>query len=80
MPKKKQISIKLDSLKKMPPCYHTLPNQTFDYKNSELVKWIFKQSIILDWLCQCMINTKYIRFNPVTQKWQGIDYEEDNND
>ena len=74
MPNKK-ISKKLNCLKTMPPVSHSIPGENFSYQKSEFVQWVLEQKTILDWLCQCLMNSKLIEYNKELKKWQGIDYD-----
>ena len=71
--KKKTYSVKLDIGKKMPPLYHTLPGQDFWYSDSEVLKWIANQPILLN-LKDQLKTAGYITYDRETGKWTGIDY------
>ena len=73
---KRRTSKKLDCLKKMPPQHHTLQGETFSYKKSEIVQWALKQEILLDWMCQCFMNSGYLKFDTEKRTWQGADYDD----
>lgn len=72
--KKKTYSVKLDIGKKMPPLYHTLPGQDFWYSDSEVLKWIANQPILLNWVKDQLKTAGYITYDRETGKWTGIDY------
>ena len=59
----------------MPPVSHSISGQKFDYRKSELVQWALEQKDILDWLCQCLFNTGYIKYDENERKWCGIEHE-----
>ncbi len=63
--------------KKLPPSYHKLPNQDFDFKKSEVVKWLIEQPEILNFLVEILKKSEAIVYDKETGKWQGIDYEEE---
>nr|UVY14639.1 MAG: hypothetical protein [Bacteriophage sp.]DAV66738.1 MAG TPA: hypothetical protein [Caudoviricetes sp.] len=73
--KKKTYSVKLDIGKKMPPLYHTLPGQDFWYSDSEVLKWIANQPILLNWVKDQLKTAGYITYDRETGKWTGIDYQ-----
>ncbi|MHC1723197.1 MAG: hypothetical protein AB9836_08345 [Aminipila sp.] len=66
----------LNCAKKMPPLYHTLPEEKFDIKKSEVVKWLLQQPELMQKLFNMAANNKTIRCNAKTGKWQGVDYED----
>ena len=72
--KKKTYSVKLDIGKKMPPLYHTLPGQDFWYSDSEVLKWIANQPILLNWVKDQLKTAGCITYDRETGKWTGIDY------
>lgn len=73
--KKKTYSVKLDIGKKMPPLYHTLPGQDFWYSDSEVLKWIANQPILLNWVKDQLKTAGYITYDTENGKWTGIDYQ-----
>ncbi|WP_203219166.1 hypothetical protein AWH56_005315 [Anaerobacillus isosaccharinicus] len=46
----KKRSTKLNVARKLPPSYHTIPGQTFDIKNSEVINWLISQPDILNFI------------------------------
>lgn len=74
--RKKVRSKKLEFGKRMPPLYHTLPGQDFWYSESEVLKWIADQPLLLDWLREQLKSAGYITYDATTGKWTGVDYEE----
>jgi hypothetical protein len=73
--RKKVISKKLEIGKKMPPLFHTLPGQDFWYSDSEVLKWIANQPILLNWVKDQLKTAGYITYDATTGKWTGVDYE-----
>ena len=73
--RKKVISKKLEIGKQMPPLYHTLPGRDFWYSDSEVLKWITEQPILLDWVKEQLKAAGYITYDATTGKWMGVDYE-----
>lgn len=61
----------------MPPLYHTLPNQEYDARKSEVVKWLAKNPALIEHLFTVVSNSKDVFYNPETGKWQGVDWEGD---
>lgn len=72
--KKKTYSVNLGIGKKMPPLYHTLPGQDFWYSDSEVLKWIASQPILLNWVKDQLKTAGYITYDRETGKWTGVDY------
>ena len=72
--KKKTYSVNLDIGKKMPPLYHTLPDQDFRYSDSEVLKWIANQPTLLNFVKDQLRSAGYITYDATTGKWTGIDY------
>lgn len=77
MRKKKVRSKKLEIGKKMPPLFHTLPGQDFWYSDSEVLKWIAEQPLLLDWLKNQLQSAGYITYDAITGKWTGVDYRKE---
>lgn len=62
--------------RKLPPSYHKMPGQDFDFKKSEVVKWLIDQPEILIFVMDIMNKSEAIVYDKDTEKWQGVDYEE----
>lgn len=77
---KRKRSKKLDIAKKMPPLRHSIPEQDFDWKTSEVMKWLLLQDEIRSWIWQQITNSKYIIFDPETRTWCGVEYSEGRHD
>ncbi len=65
-----------DVLKSMPPLYHTLPEQDFSYDDSEVLKWLGEQKVVLSWLLNSAYKNNYLKYNKDTGMWQGVDYND----
>lgn len=76
MGKVKSKSKKIEIAKLMPPKYHKLPNEDYNTKKSETIKWLLMNSSILEFLWDHIKQSGYIEYNPDTGKWQGVDYNE----
>lgn len=77
MRKKKVRTKKLEIGKKMPPLFHNLPGQDFWYSDSEVLKWIAEQPLLLDWLKNQLQSAGYITYDAITGKWTGVDYRKE---
>lgn len=74
---KKKYSVNLGIGKKMPPLYHMLPGQEFDYKKSEVLDWIAQQPEMLNFVREQLKSAGYIKYDRKTGLWTGVDYEND---
>lgn len=61
----------------MPPLYHTLPGEEFNYRNSEVLKWLAARPALISYLYDQAKAKGEIIFDATTGKWQGVDWEED---
>lgn len=59
----------------MPPSYHKHPNCQFDITKSETVQWLISQPDILSFVWDQFKQSGDLKFNPITGRWQGVDYE-----
>lgn len=82
--KKLKETEKLNFIKTMPPLYHHLPNQDFDIRKSEVVKWLIQQPEILqkvfDFAANRSPKNKLIEYNTKTGQWQGVDFKKKEED
>lgn len=71
----------LDVARKMPPLHHKFPEEEFDWKKSEVIKWLIRQPEILDYIWQSVCNkgeaSRLVKFNADSRTWQGVDYDGD---
>lgn len=74
--KRKKYSVKFDVAKKMPPLYHTLPNQEFDNEKSQVYDWIKKQPEFLEYIRDTLRQAGYIVYDSETGLWTGVDYDD----
>lgn len=59
-------------IKKMPPLYHTLPGEDFDWEKSEVMKWALSQPQIGNKIMNEV--RKYATYDADTGKWTGIEW------
>lgn len=74
---KRKRSQNLVTARNMPPLFHTLPGEKYEHKKSEVLKWISKNPFLLNYAFSHAKNAKYIIYNSDTGKWQGVDWEGD---
>lgn len=71
----------LDVARKMPPLHHKLPEEKFDWKKSEVVRWLIEQPEILNYIWQSIYNrgeaSCLVKFNAASGEWKGVDYHGD---
>ena len=76
MPKRVNYDF-LDCARKMPALKHKNGN-AFDITKSEVCAWLIKQPDVAQKMFDMAMNRKVIKYDPETGKWQGADYEPDN--
>ncbi|MBP1764156.1 MAG: hypothetical protein H6Q65_1214 [Firmicutes bacterium] len=75
--KKNKMSKNLEAARCMLPLRHSIPGQDFDIKNSEAIQWLIESPDILNYVWNNLKNSDFVFYNPETGKWQGVDYEPD---
>lgn len=72
----------VDVAKRMPPLFHKLPNEDFDYRKSRTLWWLIKQPEVLKYIWDTVRQSEAIVYDSKTHKWHGIDFmfEEEQND
>lgn len=81
MATEKNISKKLQCVKKMPPLKHKVGEGKFDITKSEVVQWLIQQPDVMQWVfdhinnMNCHGQELLIKFNPDTSTWHGVDYK-----
>lgn len=67
--------------RKMPPLYHSIPGEKFDIRKSRTLWWLIKQPEILNYVWNHIKQSGFVKYDSVTGKWTGIDFEsEESND
>lgn len=64
----------LTAVKIMPPHYHTVPGEKFNFDNSEVVNWLLEQDGVKNFIFSKMKEYGLIVYDPNRGMWQGIDY------
>lgn len=70
-------SKKLQPGRIMPPLYHKLPGEEYDVRKSEVVNWLIRNPSILEYVWDKFKNSNDVVYDPSTGKWQGVDWEGD---
>lgn len=73
-PAKERFDMEL--VKTMPPMHHKFPGQEYTPEKSEVLKWICSHYEFAQMIFNEMKNSGYIKYNPRTDTWQGVDYHE----
>lgn len=74
-----KIKYDLEIVKNMPSLFHTLPGEEFDMNKSEVLEWISKQKEFAQMIFNDLKNSGFVKYDPNTKKWQGVDYRNDSN-
>ena len=61
----------------LPPSFHKIPEEDYNVKKSEVVNWLIQRPSILEFLWDQFKQSGDIVYNPTTGKWQGADYDEE---
>lgn len=73
-----KMSKSLIFAKKMPPLFHKLPEEKYDVRKSEVVKWLLEQDEMLEYVFDAVRGFGFkespIEYDSTTGKWQGVDY------
>ena len=75
--RRKKTGIKaprLNICREMPPLYHKLPGEDFDWAKSEVCNWIVTHKEVRAFLWDKIAQSGLIEFNAETCKWMGRDY------
>lgn len=70
------VSKQFQVVKQMPPLKHK-KSSPFDIMESDVCKWLMFQPEILQYIFNRINNSGFIKFNPDTGTWQGVDYQEE---
>ena len=66
---------RFDAAKEMPPLYHRLPGEEFSHDKSAVLKWVFRQPDIAQYVFDKLSKLGYIVYDPATGKWKGANYD-----
>ena len=69
----------LDIARMMPPRRHSIPGKPFDIRDSGVMKWMLRSPVVWNYIWNNIKQSGAITYNPETGKWQGVDYEPDEN-
>lgn len=70
-PKDKRLLVACE----MPPLQRTPSGGSYQYKTDEVLNWISKRPGLLMYVFDKLTQGGYIKYNPDTQTWQGVDYD-----
>lgn len=67
---------KFDCAKRMPRLRHSIPNEPFDIRHSEIALWLCSQPSIMQYVFDMVAQPSrlgLIEYDNATKTWQGID-------
>ena len=64
---------RLDYARKMPPLRHSVPGKGFDWKDSEVMRWLSTEPHIADYFFHLVYSSGAIVYDPELQVWKGAD-------
>ncbi|WP_124098342.1 hypothetical protein [Ruminococcus sp. Marseille-P6503] len=70
----------VDAARRMPPLYHKLPDEDFEYKKARTLWWLVKQNAILKYIWDIIKQSGAVKYDPSVGKWQGVDFESEDDD
>ena len=74
---RKKKNPKLRVAGNMPPLYHTLPGESYNHKNSEVLKWLSERPALIEHLFTEGSHSKDIIYDAAAGLWIGVNYEEE---
>ncbi|HCX52476.1 MAG TPA: hypothetical protein DG757_26415 [Bacillus sp. (in: Bacteria)] len=75
--RKKSINRKLKFAANMPPLYHTLPGEKYHYSKSEVLDWLSKRPMLIEYIYEQASNAGLIIYDSATGIWTGVEYDGD---
>lgn len=70
----------IDTAKRMPPLFHKLPGEDFDIRKARTLWWLVKQPQVLKYIWDLLKQSGAVEYNSSTGKWQGIEFEGEDED
>ena len=64
----------LSIARKMPPLFHSLPEEPFDILKSRVLWWLVKQPDVLNFIWNRVKQSGDVVYDPDTGKWVGVDF------
>ncbi len=68
---------RLTAAKYMPPLRKRQPDEEYDIRKDEVLKWVISRPELVNVLVSKLKDWGYIRYDLGTHTWQGVDYEAD---
>jgi hypothetical protein len=66
----------IEAAKKMPPLFHKIPDEDFDYRKARTLWWLVKQPEVLKYVWDIVKQSDAVIYDGTTRKWHGVDFEE----
>lgn len=77
MPKRtKRYDKRLLIAKDMPPLNRTYPGKEYSAKDDRVLDWVKIHTDLPLYLIDLLVRIGYIKYDPNTGKWQGVDYDD----
>lgn len=70
----------IEVAKKMPPLFHKIPGEDFDYRKARTLWWLVKQPEVLKYVWDIVKQSGAVIYDGTTRKWHGVDFEEVDNE
>lgn len=58
--------------KEMPLLYHSFPDEPYDPKQSQVLRWISEQPELMEWIFRQLKSAGYVIYDPQWQAWRGV--------
>lgn len=58
--------------KEMPLLYHSFPDEPYDPKQSQVLRWISEQPELMEWIFKQLKSVGYITHIPQWGAWKGV--------
>lgn len=62
----------LEAGKDMPILYHSFPDEPYDPKQSQVLRWISEQPELMEWIFRQLKSAGYITYIPQFGAWKGV--------
>lgn len=74
--KRRKYDKRLSVARKMPPLERSPHGEEYSVNRDRVLDWVKRHTDLPLYLVSLLAQIGYIEFNPDTQKWQGVDYED----
>lgn len=67
----------IKAARNMPPLYHKLPGETFNYTKSKALLWLVRLPEVWEYIWNMVKQSGSIIYDYDTGKWVGVDFEQE---